>query len=30
MTVANRLQAAVDAEGALLFLARYVRHARSG
>lgn len=30
MTVANRLQATLDAEGALLFLARYVRHARCG
>lgn len=30
MTVATRLQAALDAEGTLLFLARYVRHARCG
>jgi hypothetical protein len=30
MTVAKRLQAALDAEGSLLFLARYVRHARCG
>jgi len=30
MTVATRLQAALDAEGTLLLLAHYVRHARCG
>ncbi|AWH51034.1 hypothetical protein C1925_18630 [Stenotrophomonas sp. SAU14A_NAIMI4_5] len=30
MTIASRLQTALDDEGALLFLARYVRHARCG